>query len=369
MSNEAKSVTAIKPQAGDWKSESGPLKTFLNDHEVSEIMVNRFDRIFIEKGGELFELEGGFDSPDSLMRFAQAAAVAAGRELNRRHPCLDTRLPDGSRMSIIIPPVALDGPIVTIRKHKQHFMTHKDLVSVAAIDEKLAVFLYQLVRCRQNAIISGGTGSGKTTLLNMLSSFIPSRERVITIEDTAELQLSVKNLVRMESRPALGTDPGVSIRELVISALRMRPDRMVIGECRGPEAIDMLLAMNTGHDGSMTTLHANSAYDALRRLEAMILRSGIEAPLSMIKSDIASTINFVVQVERAGDGKRRVMEVVEVLGLDGNNYQVQEIFTWTPANGFKSTGNVPRFVQQGTHPNLKLNAAFFAPAYKYRGDI
>ena len=294
------------------------------------------------------------------------AAVSAGRELNRRHPCVDTRLPDGSRLSMIIPPVALDGPIVTIRKHKRQNITHRDLTAKGSVDEKLVVFLYQLVRCRQNIIISGGTGSGKTTLLNMMSSFIPTGERVITIEDTAELQLTVDNLVRMESKPASGQDPGVSMQELLISSLRMRPDRIVIGECRGAEAWDMLLAMNTGHSGSMTTLHANSAYDALRRMEAMIIRSGLEAPLTMIKTDIASTINFIIHMDRQADGSRRVVEVVEVLGREGDNYAVQRIFEWSESKGFKSCGNVPHFVAAAENKNVQLTSEFFAPTFKYR---
>ncbi len=351
----------------DWKQDAGPLKPFLVDPDVSEIMVNRWDRIFIEKAGQLYELDKGFENAEALLRFAMAAAVLAGRELNRRTPTLDSRLPDGSRMSIIIPPVALDGPIITIRKHKKQAMTHKDLAASNSADDKLIVFMYQLVRCRQNLIVSGGTSSGKTTLLNVLSSFIPATERIITIEDTAELSLQVKNLVRMESKPALGHDPGVSMHDLVTSALRMRPDRIVIGECRGPEAWDMLLAMNTGHEGSMTTLHANSAYDALRRMEAMILRAGLETPLQMIKGDIASTINFIIHMDRQSDGKRRVTEVIEVIGREGDVYTTREIFKWSQAAGFKSTGNVPHFVQVGENPQLEISKDFFVPTYKYKG--
>ncbi len=351
----------------DWKQDAGPLKPFLTDPDVSEIMVNRWDRIFIEKAGQLYELEKGFENAEALLRFAMAAAVMTGRELNRRTPCLDSRLPDGSRMSIIIPPVALDGPIITIRKHKKQALTHKDLTQANTADDKMIVFLYQLVRCRQNLIVSGGTSSGKTTLLNVLSSFIPATERIITIEDTAELALNVKNLVRMESKPALGHDPGVSMHDLVASSLRMRPDRIVIGECRGAEAWDMLLAMNTGHEGSMTTLHSNSAYDALRRMEAMILRAGLETPLNMIKGDIASTINFIVHMDRQSDGKRRVTEIIEVIGREGDVYTTREIFKWSQQNGFKSTGNVPHFVQVGENPSLEINKEFFVPAYKYKG--
>ncbi|HEX4925816.1 MAG TPA: ATPase, T2SS/T4P/T4SS family [Bdellovibrionales bacterium] len=363
--NDKKPLAPPAAAPADWRHESGPLRNFLDDPSVSEIMVNRHDCIFIEKGGVVHALEGGFSSAEALNRFAQACAVSAGRELNRRHPCLDTRLPDGSRLSIIIPPVALDGPIITIRKHNKRNLNHVELTQLGAVDDKLLVFLYQLVVCRQNLIVSGGTSSGKTTLLNVLSSFIPGKERVVTIEDTAELNLPVRNLVRMESRPEIGQDPGVSTHELVLSALRMRPDRIIVGECRGSEAWDMLLAMNTGHEGSMTTLHANSAYDALRRLEAMVLRSGQEVPLNMIKTDIASTLNFVVHMERQADGVRRVTEVVEVVGRDGDNYDVREIFKWSAAGGFVSTGHVPEFVSNPTHPDLQLSPDFFSPKYKY----
>jgi pilus assembly protein CpaF len=350
----------------DWKSEAGPIRQFLNDPNVTEIMVNRFDRIFVEINGELHELERGFESADALMRFVQVAAVFAGREVNRKTPCVDTRLPDGSRLSMIVPPVALDGPIVTIRKHSKKTITHREMTSRGTVDDKLVVFLYQLVRCRQNLIICGGTGSGKTTLLNMISGFVPSTERIITIEDTAELQLNVNNLVRMESKPATSQDPGVSLRELLTNSLRMRPDRIIIGECRGPEAWDMLIAMNTGHEGSMTTLHSNSAYDALRRLEAMIIRSGQEVPLSMIKSDIASTIQFIVHMDRQADGKRRVVEVLELVGRDDESYHVKKIFEWTEAGGFLSCGNVPTFVGRSDDPNMQLKPEFFAPGYKYK---
>lgn len=350
----------------DFKQDAGPIRQYLNDPDVTEIMINRFDVIFVEKGGKLEELDKGFENSEALTRFVASIANVSGRELNRRHPVLDSRLPDGSRINIVIPPVALDGPVVTIRRHKKQAMTHRDLTQAGSVDDKLIVFLYQLVRCRQNLVVSGGTGSGKTTLLNVMSSFIPSSERIITIEDTAELVLPVKNMVRMEAKPAIANDPGVSIHELVISALRMRPDRLVIGECRGAEAWDMLLAMNTGHEGSMTTLHSNSAYDALRRLEAMVLRSGYEAPLQMIKTDIASTINFVVHVERLSDGRRRVMEVVEVIGRKGDDYETREIFKWTQGNGFKSQGIVPRFVENPTHPEMQLTKEFFAPGYKYK---
>lgn len=332
-------------------------------------MVNKWDRIFVERSGTLHQLDRGFEDLDSLNRFAASVAVAVGRELNRKHPCLDTRLPGGFRLSIIVPPVALEGPIITIRKHKHQPLNHRELVQRGTCNEKLVVFLYQLVRCRQNLIISGSTNSGKTTLLNVLSSFIPAEERIITMEDTVELMLQVQNLVQMETKPPMGQDPGVSMRDLLSSALRMRPDRIIIGECRGGEAWDMLLAMNTGHDGSMTTLHCNSAFDALRRLESMILRAGVEVPLNMIKNDISSTVNYVIHMERNSDGKRRVVEVIEVTGRKGETYSVDPVFTWDEKEGFKSTGHVPQFVTYPNHPEMQLTIEFFKPEFKYKAAI
>lgn len=357
-----------KPPAApvDFKQDAGPLRPYLNDPDVNEIMVNRWDVIFIEKGGQIFELEKGFDNQEALQRFAQSIAVATGRELNRRHPYLDSRLPDGSRISMAVPPVAIDGPMFSLRRHRKQLINHRQLTQMGSADDKLMVFLYQAVLCRQNLVISGGTSSGKTTLLNVLSSFIPARERVITIEDNAELALQVRNLIRLEAKPPMANDPGVTMHELVASSLRLRPDRIILGECRGVEAWDMLLAMNTGHDGSMTTLHANSAFDALRRMEAMVLRGGVEAPLEMIRNDIASTIHLVIQMSRQSDGKRRVVEVLEVLGRDGDQYAANPVFEWTQSDGFKSTGHVPRFVERPTNPEMKLHAEFFKPGFKYR---
>lgn len=240
----------------DWRAEAGPLKIYLSDPTVSEIMVNRWDKIFVERGGSIEESTYKFANPEAVWRFVQAIAVVTKKELNNRHPYLDARLPDGSRLNIVIPPVALEGPSITIRKFSQSLLTFHHLIQSGAIDDKGIFFLNQAVQSKQNIIISGGTGSGKTTLLNILSSFIGQKERVVTIEDTAELQLGVRNIVRMETRPQIGTEDPITIFDLLKNALRMRPDRIVIGECRGVEAWDMLVAMNTGHEGSMTTLHA-----------------------------------------------------------------------------------------------------------------
>lgn len=350
----------------DWKSEAGPIKVFMNDKTISEIMVNRWDRVFIERNGKIVEAEHHFQNPEALARLVRALAVAVGKELNRRFPCLEARLPDGSRLNLVVPPVSLDGPSITIRKVSDQIMSYQDLIQKGSIDGKAIFFLNRAVYAKQNIVISGGTGSGKTTLLNILSSFIADHERVVTLEDTAELKLNVKNMVRLETKPAMGSDPAIKMDDLLRNALRMRPDRIVIGECRGAEALDMLMAMNTGHEGSLTTVHANSAMDALRRFESMVLRSGIEAPLSMIQLDIANTIHFIVQAERSFDGKRQVVEILEVLGRDKDSYMTREIFKLDSEKGLISTGAVPRFVLENRDENLALNAEIFDPDKKVR---
>lgn len=350
----------------DWKSEAGPIKVFLNDKSVSEIMVNRWDKIFIERGGKIVEAEHHFTNPEALARLVRALAVAVGKELNRRFPYIDARLPDGSRLNLVVPPITLDGPSITIRKASDSVLTYQDLIQRGSIDGKAVFFLNRAVFAKQNIVISGGTGSGKTTLLNVLSSFIADHERVVTLEDTAELRLSVKNIVRMETKPAAGAEPAITMENLLKNALRMRPDRIVIGECRGAEALDMLMAMNTGHEGSLTTVHANSANGALRRLESMVLRSGIEAPLAMVQMDIANTINFIVQVDRSFDGKRQVMEILEVCGRDKDSYITREIFRHEAEKGLVSTGAVPRFVAENRDEKLNLNPDIFDPEKKVR---
>jgi len=350
----------------DWKAESGPIRSLIMDPSVSEIMVNNWDLIFVERNGVIEESPIKFKDADALMRFVQAISVYVGKELNRRTPCMDARLNDGYRVNVVIPPVALDGPSITIRKPSQQSRSYQELVASGQLDAKAIYFLSQAVAARQNIIVSGGTGSGKTTLLNILSGFIRSKERVVTIEDTAELQLKVRNVVRMETRPAIGTDPALGIEALLKNALRMRPDRIVIGECRGAEAWDMLMAMNTGHDGSMTTVHANTAEDALRRLESMVLRTGTEAPLAMIQSDIANTIHLVVQTGRSLEGKREIMEIVEVSGRTGDQYNIQHIFKMS-SGGLLSTGHIPSFVAaQANIPNSKIKFPldFFHPEKK-----
>lgn len=350
----------------DWKVEAGPLRPLILDPNVSEIMVNTWDRVFVEKNGVIEETTIKFKDPDALMRFVQALSVTVGREVNRRYPCLDARLNDGFRLNVVVPPVALDGPSVTIRKPSAQVKNYQDLVASGDLDAKAIYFLSQAVAARQNIIVSGGTGSGKTTLLNILSGFIRSKERIVTIEDTAELQLKVRNIVRLETKPASGADTALGMDVLLRNALRMRPDRIIIGECRGAEAWDMLMAMNTGHDGSMTTVHANTAADALRRLESMILRTGTEAPLSMIQSDIANTIHIIIQTGRSLEGKREISEIVEITGRAGDEYNINPIFGMT-AQGLLSTSYIPNFVAReinNANPKVKFPLDFFDPEKK-----
>lgn len=350
----------------DWKTEAGPIRKHLNDISVTEIMVNRYDRIFVERKGIIEETEGRFDSLDHYIRFVQALAVNVGRELNRRNPFLDAKLPDGSRINIVVPPIAVDSPSVTIRKFSPVMIHYNNLIHHGAFDEKILYFLNQAVLARQNIVISGGTGSGKTTLLNLMSQFIPVKERIVTIEDTCELQLSVKNLVKLECRSTVG-DVQFDIKDLLKNALRMRPDRIIIGEVRGTEAMDMLIAMNTGHDGSMSTLHANSAPDALRRIEAMVLRGANDIPISSVRQDISQTINLIVQASRLNDGSRRIIEIVEVLANEGENYRTERIFEFDPVEGFRSTGYIPRFAENlAKNPKIKLNPEFFNPSHKIK---
>lgn len=350
----------------DWRQESGPLKVFLTDPTVTEIMVNRWDRIFIERSGNIEESTYKFKDNEALWRFVQAIAVITKRDLNNRHPYLDARLPDGSRLNIVIPPVALESPIITIRKFNPSIINYQQLVNSGSLDDKSIYFLNHAVQAKQNMIVSGGTGSGKTTMLNILSSFIPTRERVVTIEETAELQFTVKNIVRMETRPAMGAEPAITIHELLRNALRMRPDRIVIGECRGVEAWDMLVAMNTGHEGSLTTLHANSAHDALRRMESMIMHTGSDAPRSMIQEDIAQTINFIIQAERGFDGKRKIVEILEIVGRSGDNYQTNSIFKNVQGQGMVSTGLIPAFITTQKTVKSQFPSNFFAPEFKIK---
>ena len=334
----------------------GLIEDLLADESISEIMVNGPGDVFVETRGVLRRLPSRFTSSRSLSGIIERLLQATGRRVDESSPMVDARLSDGSRINVVVPPLALDGAAITIRKFSRQCLSIDDLLAVGTLSEQMAHCLNLAVRARCNIVISGGTGTGKTTLLNCLSAQIPATERVITIEDSAELQLQHSNLVRLESRPANLEGRGlVSIRDLVRNALRMRPDRIVIGECRGAEALDMLQAMNTGHDGSLTTAHANSTRDLLSRLEVMVLMAGMDLPLAAIREQIASAIHLVVQLGRASNGVRRVVQIAEITGTEAGRIQSQELFRYcadvVPGAGkFVSAGNQPEFLEEMLAP-------------------
>jgi pilus assembly protein CpaF len=346
----------------------GPLEDLLADPEVTEIMVNRFDRIYVERKGRLQLSDKKFTSNQAVLAAIERIVAPIGRRIDESSPMVDARLKDGSRVNAIIPPLALKGPALTIRKFNKTPLTVDDLVRFGAMTRGIANFLKLAVELRQNIVVSGGTGSGKTTLLNVLSAFIPEDERIVTCEDSAELKLVQDHVVSLETRPPnLEGTGAVTIRDLVRNALRMRPDRIVVGECRGGEALDMLQAMNTGHDGSMTTLHANSPRDALSRLETLVLMAGMELPVRAIREQIASAVNLILQQTRFSDGSRRITYVSEVTGIDQDQIQIQDIF-YFKQDGFTSdgkvrgrhvpTGYIPKFYEQlrqrGIEPDLTI---------------
>jgi len=349
----------------------GPISSLLRASDIDEVMVNGPDLIFVEKKGKLYETGIRFFNERHLISIIQRIVEPLGRHIDEASPMVDARLPDGSRVNAIIPPLALDGASVTIRKFATRKLTTEDLVNFGSMTQNMADFMAEAVKARQNIIISGGTGSGKTTLLNVLSQFIPLQERLVTIEDSAELKLSHRNLVRLESRPANIEGRGkIAIRDLLVNSLRMRPDRIIIGECRAGEALDMLQAMNTGHDGSLTTVHANSPRDALSRLENMVLMAGYELPVSAIREQVASAIQLIIQQNRLPDGTRKITQISEVVGREGNVITMQDIFLFQQegidADGkvtgyYTATGNIPHFVdvlrQRG---RLNLDMAIFA---------
>jgi pilus assembly protein CpaF len=305
----------------------GPLETLLRDDSVSEIMVNRHDEIFVERSGKIERQSHAFSSDRAVRGVIERIVAPLGRRIDESSPMVDARLQDGSRVNAVIPPLALKGSSLTIRKFSRRRLSTGDLIELGSLSGAMARFLESCVVHRQNIIVSGGTGSGKTTFLNVLSACIPAEERVVTIEDAAELQLHHANLVSLEARPANAEGRGyVSIRDLVRNSLRMRPDRIVVGECRGGEALDMLQAMNTGHEGSLTTLHANSPRDALSRLETLVLMSGDSLPLAAIRDQIASAVDIIVQQTRFACGSRKVTSISEVCGIEGGRIQLQEIF-------------------------------------------
>ena len=350
----------------------GPISPVLRSPRVSEIMINGPDHIFVESSGKIFESGIRFFSEQHLLSIIQRIVEPLGRHVDEASPMVDARLPDGSRVNAIIPPLALQGATVTIRKFSEKKLTTEDLIRFGSMTQDMALFLEEAVRSRQNILVSGGTGSGKTTLLNVLSLFIPKGERVITVEDSAELKLDHPNLVSLEARPANIEGKGrITIRDLVINTLRMRPDRIIVGECRGAEALDMLQAMNTGHDGSLTTAHANNPRDALTRLENMVMMAGFDLPSKAIREQIASALDLIVQQTRLPDGSRKIVQISEVTGREGDVILLQDIFTFNQtgmdANGkvqgyHSATGNIPFFVEELRQSGrLKLDMSVFVP--------
>jgi pilus assembly protein CpaF len=330
----------------------GPLEIFLRDPDVSDILVNRADQIYVEKKGKLHKTPVTFQDDAHLLRIIDRIVSRVGRRIDESSPMVDARLPDGSRVNAVIPPLALDGPCMSIRRFGSDPLTADRLLGHQALTPAMLEFLRCCVTARLNIIISGGTGAGKTTLLNVLSGFIPENERVVTIEDAAELQLKQEHVVRLETRPPNVEGHGaVRQRHLVINSLRMRPDRIVMGECRGEEAIDMLQAMNTGHDGSLTTIHANTPRDALGRLETMVNMANLNLPERAIRQQIASALNLVVQLSRMTDGTRKIMSIAEITGMEGEVVCMQELFKFE-REGLSETGAVRgRFRGAGIRPH------------------
>ncbi len=330
----------------------GPLEDLLKDPAVSEIMVNGPDCIYVERKGKLVKSDVTFRDNRHVMNIVDRIVSSVGRHIDEASPMVDARLKDGSRVNVIIPPLSLVGPVITIRKFSKTPLNAQNLLDFGSLNQRMLSFLEACVRGRMNVIVSGGTGSGKTTLLNVLSSFIPEDERIVTIEDAAELQLVQDHVVTLESRPANIEGSGqISIRDLVRNALRMRPDRIIVGEVRSGETLDMLQAMNTGHDGSLTTTHANSPRDTVSRLETMVLMSGMELPIKAIRDQISSAIDIIVQQTRLRDGSRKIVNITEITGMEGDTVSMQDIFTLENSGQMDVNGKVKvRFRPTGVYP-------------------
>ena len=349
----------------------GPLETLMQDPDVADILVNTYDQVFVERHGKLTGTDVRFQNDRHLLQVIDRIVSAVGRRIDDSSPMVDARLPDGSRVNAIIPPLAIDGPHLSIRKFKRDALSGEDLMRMGSVTQPMLEVLSGIVRARLNVLISGGTGAGKTTLLNVLSSYIPTDERIVTIEDSAELQLRQPHVVRLETRsPNIEGQGAVTQRMLLINALRMRPDRIVMGEVRGAEAVDMLQAMNTGHDGSLTTLHANTPRDALSRLETMISMANLNLPDKAMRQQIASAINVVIQVTRLSDGSRKLITVSEIVGMEGDVITMQDIFTFERQGvgedgrvlgRFRATGLRPRFTERLQAWGIELPAGLFTP--------
>ncbi len=350
----------------------GPIQRFLDDREVTEVMVNSTNPIFVERAGKISRTTSRFSSEEHLRQVIERIVASVGRRVDESSPMVDARLPDGSRVNAIIPPLAVDGPSMTIRKFAADPYGVDDLIHLKTMTRPIASLLAACVEGKLNILISGGTGTGKTTLLNVMSSFVPANERIVTIEDSVELQLLQEHVVRLESRPANIEGRGlVTIRDLVRNSLRMRPDRIVVGEVRGAEALDMLQAMNTGHEGSMSTLHANSPRDALSRLETMVLMAGLDIPVTAVREYVSSALSVIVQLSRMSDGTRRITQVAEVVGMEGEVITMQDVFRFhqtgvdekgNVVGGVRPTGIRPKFAEELTRAGLTLPAELFGEA-------
>lgn len=347
----------------------GPLEQLLADTDISDILVNNYKQIYVERHGKLQKSDVVFRDNAHLMQIIERIVSKVGRRIDESSPFVDARLADGSRVNAIIPPLALDGPVLSIRRFGVDPLKIQDLVNFGALDERMKVVLEAAVRTRLNILISGGTGTGKTTMLNVLTEYIPNNERIISIEDSAELQLKQEHVVRLETRPPNIEGKGeVSQRDLVRNALRMRPDRIVLGEVRGGEALDMLQAMNTGHDGSISTIHANTTRDAMARLDVMVLMAGMELPERAIREQIASAINLIIQLVRFSDGTRKVVKISEITGMEGSIIVMQDIFVFEQSGvnkdgkvigEFKATGIRPRFASRFKVSGYDLPSSIF----------
>ena len=352
----------------------GPIEPLLADETITEIMVNGSQSIYIERKGVIEEVNTAFESDEHLMRIIDRIVAPLGRRIDESSPYVDARLPDGSRVNAIIPPLSLIGPVLTIRKFAKTPLTVENMIDFGTITPEAIEFLKACVIARLNIVVSGGTGSGKTTFLNILSGFIPNRERIITIENAAELQLRQEHVVTLESRPPNIEGKGeVAIRDLVINSLRMRPDRIIVGECRGGEALDMLQAMNTGHDGSLTTIHSNSPRDTLARLETMTLMAGMDLPLKAIREQVASAINLIIHQERMKDGSRKIVNIAEVQGMEGDVIVMSDIFVFEQTGieagkvigRLRPTGLRPKFIERIESANIQLPPNIFGVGERF----
>jgi len=349
----------------------GPIQPLLDDPDISEVMVNGPKKVFVEKNGRLTKSAVTFDDDDHVLRVIDRIILPLGRRVDADSPTVDARLPDGSRVNAVIRPVSIDGPSITIRKFRKDKLSIQQLIDYGSLTPNMAEFIRACVLAHLNIVISGGTGSGKTTLLNVLSSYIPEEERIVTIEDAAELQLQQDHVLRMETKvPNVDGKGAVTIRDLVRNSLRMRPDRIIVGECRGGESLDMLQAMNTGHDGSLTTLHANSPRDALSRLETMVLMAGMDLPLKVVRQQISSAVDLIIQQTRLKDGSRKVTAITEVVGMEGEIVVLTDIFKFEQTGvgekgkivgELKPTGIRPIFSPRLEASGFKLGAEVFMP--------